>query len=146
MKKFLQVLPGLAALVLLAACDNAQVASTSTGVPLDGHHDAADLAGKAESGLFANATLATLGSFEWDTAPITNRAADVLTAIPMALKKHEITKAEAQQKIDAAGKAHDLVQQALKTCKQDAKSGHCKGSESKARTLLDQAKAQLAGL
>jgi hypothetical protein len=143
--KFLQVLPGLVALAFLSGCHHEPAAMTSTGVPLDGPHNAAELAGKAESGLFANATLATLGSFEWDVAPIINKAADVLTAIPLALKKGEMSKQQAQTRLDAADKAHDLAQEALKACKQ-GKDGKCHGSESKARTLLDQAKAQLAGL
>lgn len=144
--RFLRALTGLLALSFLAACnDPASDTTTSTGVVVGGHHDAATLAGKAESGLYANATLATLGSFEWDVAPITNKAADILTAIPLAVKKGEMSKQQAQARIDAADKAHDLGQQALSACKQ-GKDGKCKGNEAKARALLDQAKAQLAGL
>lgn len=144
--RFLRALTGLLALSFLAACGQ-QSTSTNTLVPdVTTHHDVAALAGKAESGLYMNGTLAALGSFEWDVAPITNRAADVLIAIPLALKKHEINKADAQTRLDAADKAHDLAQQALKACKQDSKTGKCKGNETKARALLDQAKAQLAGL
>lgn len=137
----LQYLPGLIALAFLGACHHYE-GTTSTGIPLAGTHSAVDLAGSAESGLFANATIATLGSFEWDTSPITNKAADILVSIPLALKKHEITKAHAQAQIDSADKAHDLVQKALKACKQDS-HGKCTGNEAKARALLEQAKTEI---
>lgn len=131
--------------MLVSACNDPSEGSTSTGIPLAGRHSATELAGKAEAGVQITATLATLGSFEWDAAPITNKAADTLIGIPLALKKHEISKTEAQQRIDQADKAHALVQKALKTCNQDPKPpAHCRGDEKKARALLDEAKAVLS--
>jgi hypothetical protein len=128
------------------ACNDGSSGCAPHTVPGPNHHDVVELASKAESGLYMNGTLAALGSFEWDVAPITNRAADVLLAIPLALKKGEISKAEGQSKIDAADRAHNLAKKALSACKQDAHTGKCKGDEAKARALLDQARAALSGL
>jgi hypothetical protein len=142
--RFLQVLPALIVLALFGA--GIVLWKSQASAKAATHHNATVLASKAQSGVFMNGTLATLGSFEWDAAPLTNKAADVLVAIPLQLKKHEITKAQAQAKLDAADRAHDLIASALTTCNQNPQTGKCRGSDSKARLLLDQAKAQLAGL
>lgn len=130
------------------------------------HHDVVSLAGEAKGEVIAIGTLATLGSFEWDASPLKTHAAVGLKHLPQLL--HDDLAANAslvaqgkltpeqgklarkdlialyQGKLDKIDAAHDLIEKALSTCKQDDHTGKCTGDEKQARTLLDQARNQLA--
>lgn len=144
--KHLLLLPGLIALALFAGCNprapTQEVAATAADTPT--HHDVAELAGKATGEVVAIGTLATLGSFSWDAAPLTTHAAAALRHIPYLVKVGKLSKEEGQAKIDEVDKAHDLIQKALKVCKQDQHTGKCKGSKVEADALLDQVRLALA--
>lgn len=109
-------------------------------------HDAVQLAADADTGTFVAATLATLGSFEWDAAPLTNHAATSLHEVAVALKRQRITKDDAQKQVDAIDHAHHLIQQALTACGQDSRTGKCTKDEAAARALLDQARVALSDI
>lgn len=108
------------------------------------HHDVAQLAAQAKGEVIAIGTLATLGSFEWTASPLKTHAAVGLKHIPQLLHDHELTKEDAQKRLDAIDAAHDLVEKALATCKQDDHTGKCTGDKQQADALLDQARNQLA--
>jgi len=135
--KSLFLAPLLAALAILSACDNTDAKPRT-------HHDVTALAAQARGEVVVIGTLATLGSFEWDTAALKTHAAVGLKHIPQLLHDHQITKAQAQSSLDQIDAAHDLIEQALATCKQNDHTGKCTGSEPKARALLDQARNDLA--
>jgi hypothetical protein len=109
-------------------------------------NDVTELAAKAESGFFVAGTLATLGSFEWDVAPLTNHAATALHNVAVAVKDGRVSKAEGQEQVDEIVHAHDLLEQALAACAQSPKTGKCTKDEAAARALLDQARAALADI
>lgn len=109
-------------------------------------HDATQLAASAEAGTFVTATLATLGSFEWDAAPLTNHAATSLHEVAVALKQQRISRDDAQKQVDEIDHAHDLIQQALTACAQNSRTGKCTKDEVAARALLDQARAALSDI
>lgn len=121
---------------VLGGCDNAGAART--------HHDVVELAAHAKGEAHAIGTLATLGSFEWDAAPLKTHAAAGLLHIPQLLHDHKYTKAQAQAKLDQVDAAHDLIQEALAICKQNDHTGKCTGDAVRARTLLDRARDDLA--
>lgn len=106
--------------------------------------DVSELAAKADSGVYLTGTLATLGSFEWDVAPLTNHAATALHNIAVAVKEGRVDKTEGQAQVDEIVHAHDLLEQALAACAQDSRTGKCTKDEGAARSLLDQARAALA--
>lgn len=109
------------------------------------HHNATTLAGKAETGFHLDGTLATLGSFEWDVAPLTTHAATQLHLTAVALKRGQMTRQRAQARMDAIDHAHDVLVQALKVCAQNGQ-GKCTGDEHQARLLLDAGRSALAAL
>jgi hypothetical protein len=110
------------------------------------HHDAAAFASQTEAGVYLTGTLASLGSFEWDAAPLLNHAANALHGAAVALKQQRIGVDEAQRRIDSADRGHDLVLKALGTCAQDNRTGKCTKDEASARALLDQARAAMSDL
>jgi hypothetical protein len=130
--KSLLTLTAVLALALVSACNHHT-------------HNAAELAGKADSGLYLAGTLATLGSFEWDVAPLTNYAATQLHVTALDLKANRITVAQAQARMDSIDHAHDVLVQALKACAQNGQ-GKCTGDEARARLLLDKARTALSNI
>lgn len=134
--KYLMLAMGLCALALASGCSQSE-GKTRT------HHNVVELAAKAKGEVHVIGTLATLGSFEWDAAPLKTHAAADLYSIPQALHDHKLTADQAQAKIDRVDHAHDLIQNALKVCRQNDQTGKCTGNEAQARALLEQAKAEL---
>jgi hypothetical protein len=108
------------------------------------HHDVTALAAQAKGEVIVIGTLATLGSFEWTASPLKTHAAAGLKHIPQLLHDHKLTKEQAQAKLDQIDAAHDLIEQALKVCKQNDHTGKCAGDTVKAQALLDQARNDLA--
>lgn len=106
------------------------------------------IAAKAESGggTALAATLAPYGSFEFVAAPSYTKLATARTSAAAALRKRQITVAEAQTFQKRADEVRSLLDQALKVCAQDNKSGVCKGNARKANVLLTDANAKLAAL
>lgn len=123
------------ALMALAGCPSTHHAS-----------DAKTLAAEAETGVFMTATLAALGSFEWDAAPLYNHNATARHEAAVALKQGRITAAEAQRRLDATDQARKLLDGALAACAQNPRTAKCTGSEATGRQLLEQAKQVLADL
>lgn len=108
------------------------------------HHNVTELAASADAGVYMTGTLAALGSFEWDVAPLTNHAATALHNIAVAVKEGRVNKTDGQAQINEIDSAHDLILQALAACAQDDRTGKCTKDEGAARALLDQARAALA--
>jgi hypothetical protein len=136
--KSILVFAGLAALTLTACSPSDGTTHT--------HHDVVALAAKAKGEVHVIGTLATLGSFEWDAAPLKTHAAAELLHIPQMLHDHQLTAADAQAKLDAIDAAHDLIEQALTVCHQDDSTGHCRGSTAKAQALLNQARQAMSAV
>lgn len=131
--RLFMVAAGMAAAVALLGCQRHQ-------------HDVTQLAAAAEAGTFVTATLATLGSFEWDAAPLTNHAATSLHEVAVALKQQRISRDDAQKQVDEIDHAHNLIQQALAACAQDSRTGKCTKDEAAARWILDQARVALSDI
>ena len=129
-----------AAAIALSGCASVQPHPSNAAT----HHNVTELAASAESGVFITGTLATLGSFEWDAAPLTNHAATALHNIAVAVKEGRVSKADGQAQIDEIDHAHDLIKQALAACAQNSQTGKCAKDEPGARALLDQARAALS--
>lgn len=110
------------------------------------HSDAVELAAKAESGLYLTGTLAALGSFEWDAAPLLNDAAVKAHKAAVALKEGRMSKADAQSTLDTLDRAHDLIDQAMAACVQDSRTAKCTKDEVRGRDLLDQARVTLSAI
>ena len=110
------------------------------------HTDIVALAAEAQSGLYVAGTLATLGSFDWDVAPLKTHAEMVLHQTALALKQGRITEQQAKGTAFAIDRAHDLLQRALAACAQDDRTGKCTKDEATARALLDQARAELSNI
>lgn len=106
------------------------------------------ISAKAESGdgAFVSATLAPFGSFEWVAAPRYTRNAVVRHNAARALRGKKITVAKAQEVLRTTDEVRALLDQAVKTCKQNNKTGLCTGNQVKANVLLNQADAKLAAL
>jgi cell division septation protein DedD len=128
-----------AAVIVLSACSQSEARHIK---PIDSAHDATALAGKAKGEVIVIGTLATIGSFEWGTAPLATLAAASLKHIPQMLHDKTLTTDEAQSMINGAVKVRDLLKKANATCKQNG-AGKCAGSEAKAQALADQAKAAI---
>lgn len=131
----------LVALVLSACAQGQQ--NKSAAAP---KHNAAELAANADFGLAANATLAGLGSFEWDIAPLVNKAATQLELVARDYKANRITRDAGQARVDKIDGAHDLLVKSQDTCQQNPATGKCRGSEARARALLDQGRTLLEGV
>lgn len=100
---------------------------------------AADLQGSANSvSIFATGTLAPLGSFEMQTAPVYTRVAVVAHLTALALERKQISVQEAKTVYRAAHHAKALADKSLQACAED-KLGKCTGDEAKAMSILGQA-------
>ncbi len=132
-------------IVLIAA---ALVAVLAVGAGCAPHHhsDAQELASKAESGLYMTGTLAALGSFEWDAAPLQNEAAVKLHLAAVALKEGRMSVGDAQALMDDVDRAHDLITAAITACAQNSVTAKCTKDEARGRDLLDQARAALSAI
>lgn len=106
--------------------------------------DAATMAANAESGVFFTGTLAALGSFEWDVAPLLNHNATARHNAAVALRDGRITKDEAQRILDVTDSARKLIDQALAACAQSPRTAKCTKDEHAGRALLEQARQTLA--
>lgn len=104
------------------------------------------LAAHADADLYIAGTLATLGSFEWDSAPLTNHAATAIHEAAVAYSQGRITQSAGQSIVDTSIRANNLIVKANTLCKQNAKTGKCTGDETTARKLLDQARAQMSAI
>jgi len=106
------------------------------------------MASKADvgTGTTLNATLAPYGSFEFVAAPSYTKLASTRSSAAAALRKREITIGQAQEIQKRADEVRLLLDEALKVCRQDNRSGVCKGDARRANVLLTEANAKLAAL
>lgn len=141
MKTFLTCLAVLA-LASVSACHQQSTAPIAADPP----SSVAALAGAADSGVFIAGTIAALGSFEWDAAPLTNHAATAIHEAAVAFKQGRISEGNGQKIVDAATQANNFVVKAVGLCKQNSKTGKCTGDEIAARRLLEQARAALSDI
>jgi hypothetical protein len=118
--------------------------SGGSPAPIAHHTDATSLAAKAETGLYVTGTLAALGSFEWDAAPLYSHNAMVRHTTAVALKRGMVSLEDAQRVLDETDAVRALLDQSLAACQQDDRTGKCRGDEKHARALLDAARKQLA--
>jgi hypothetical protein len=132
--KILRLIPALAALALVASCHDDKP-TTEQGTP-----NVAYLAAHAEVGLYADATLAVFGSFEWNAAPLHTHAASIIRRVTKAVREGTMTVDAGQMIVDQAKAADDLVKKAELACLQDDRTAKCKGNEAAAKQLLEQAK------
>lgn len=114
------------------------------GCPTTHHSDAQKMATEAETGVFMTGTLAVLGSFEWDAAPLYNHNASARHDAAVALKQGRITQEEAQRRLDVTDKARELLDAAVAACAQSGRTGKCTKDEANGRVLLDEARKVLA--
>src|SRR5581483_1876298 len=124
---------GLVLAILLAMSVGVALVSAPGCVKQPQHTDIVALAASANTTFYATGTLATLGSFEWDVAPLTTHAAHALKDTAAALRRGDITVDQAKAKAAALDHAHDLLSRALVTCAQDDHTGKCTGDEAAAR-------------
>lgn len=138
----------IAALVCIAALAVIALDACSPKPPAPAKHqtEAAQLAADVESGLYITGTLASLGSFEWDVAPLLNDNAMIRHNTAVAFKEHRITVDEAQRTLDATDGVRGILEMAMDACAQNQKTGKCTKNEANARHLLDQARARLSAL
>jgi hypothetical protein len=101
------------------------------------------LGASANSKLAVAGTLGTLGSFDWDEAPLRTHIGIVGEIVATKLLQQAITAKEAIAIRDQLLQAKSLLDQASAMCRQDDQTGRCRGNEGKARALLDQARAVL---
>jgi hypothetical protein len=104
------------------------------------------LAAHADAGVYIAGTLATLGSFEWDSAPLSNHAATAIHEAAVAYQQGRITESAGQSVVDTSIKANNLIVKANTLCAQNPKTGKCSGNEPQARKLLDQARGLMASI
>lgn len=102
-----------------------------------------NLASNAESQLVVVGSLATLGSFEWDVAPLRTHIGIAAKIIATRFKRGELTYDQATQVQVELLNAKSLLDQASAACDQNDHTGKCRGSEVKARSLLDSARRVL---
>ena len=102
------------------------------------------LGASARSGVFVTGTLATLGSFAWDVAPVQTHVAIVARVVADQLLRHAITVDQAIVAQAQLERVKHLLSRALATCNQDSRTGKCRGDELVARGDLDHAKRVLA--
>ncbi len=102
------------------------------------------LGASATSGIYVTGTLATLGSFAWDVAPVQTHVAIVARLVADQLLKHAISVDQAIVAQAQLERTKRLLAEALATCHQDSHTGKCRGDELKARGYLDHAKRVLA--
>lgn len=124
-----------AAVLLLAGCSTMAPRPEANVVKLAAH---------ADSGVFIAATLASLGSFEWDSSPISNHAATAIHEAAVACKERPATCVSGQKIVDESVQANTFALRANALCAQDPKTGKCTGDEAQARHLLDQARTALS--
>lgn len=102
---------------------------------------------KAESqGTTFAASLAAYGSFEFLAAPSYTKLAIARSNAASALRNKKITPAQAQDIQKRADAARAQLDQALKVCAQDNKTGVCKGNAARANVLLTEANAKISAL
>jgi uncharacterized membrane protein (DUF4010 family) len=104
------------------------------------------LGASATSDFYMTGTLATLGSFDWDVAPLQTHVAVAARAVADQLLKHAITVGQAVAIQAQLVSAKNLLSKAVSTCNQDSRTGKCRGDELRARAYLSQAKRVLAGV
>lgn len=104
------------------------------------------LGASATSGFYMTGTLATLGSFDWDVAPVQTHVAIAARATADKLLKHAITVSQAIAIQAELKQAKHLLSEAITTCDQNARTGKCRGDELRARGYLDHAKRVLASV
>lgn len=126
----------------LVGCGNTD-AKPKHVTPIAPAYDATVLAGQAKSEVTAIGTLATIGSFEWGSAPLATLAAASLKHVPQLLHDHQLTVDEAQGMINAAVKVRDLLKAANAACAQNNATGKCTGDQTRAESLADKAKAAM---
>lgn len=91
------------------------------------HPKTTPLQGASLSVAFTVATLAPVGSFEWGLAPLQSEVVRQATLAKVQVLKGELTPEAAQEISEKLEKAHELLQQAIDTCKEDDKTGKCTG-------------------
>lgn len=140
---------GSAFLILLgvalsvAMCVSGCSRPSSHVAPISPEYDAHQLAGKAKGEVVAVGTLATIGSFEWGTAPLATLAAASLKHVPYLLRGDYLSVDEAQGMINSAVKVRDLLKAANAACAQNGATGRCTGNQTNAQSLADQAKSEI---
>lgn len=105
----------------------------------------ASLSGNAESdgGMFAVATLAGAGSFEFKAAPFYTQLMIERHQAAVALRHHAISVDQAIAVQDGADAVRKLLDASLAACVQDAKTGQCTKNQAAAEILLDRAAVAL---
>ena len=140
----------VAALAVCAACS-----SPATAPSLAGNADTSSqvtfapstVQSSADSGAVAIfATLAPLGSFEWQVAPRYTALAAARHNAAVRLRKGLITVDQAQQVQADADATRKLLDASVAACAQSDRTGQCTKSAAEARRLLAKADAKLAVL
>jgi hypothetical protein len=114
--------------VALIACRQQAPAALEATPPAD---DATEL--------FAEATLAPVGSFEYQAAPLYTRNAANRHKAAVQLRHHRITAEEAQLAQNKADQIRLLLDRAIALCKEDDHTGQCTGDAKQASGALAEA-------
>jgi len=106
----------------------------------------AAMSASADSELFVVGTLAPLGSFEYETAPVLTHLAVLDRHADASFKDGEISHDEAAEVLARGDSVYAIIAQATEVCKPGVHSGKCTGDREKAEELLAEARREAAAI
>lgn len=100
----------------------------------------------AESQVIVIGTLAPLGSFDYETAPLVTRLAVVKRDAAVSLLRDQITREQAEEVQARGDSAYAVIAQATRLCDPAPHTGKCRRPRAKVDELLEEATRQVAAV
>jgi hypothetical protein len=99
-----------------------------------------------DSSIAVVGTLAPLGSFEYETSPLTNRMAVLLRHAGDAYLRHEISRDQASEVKAESESAYAIIAQATRVCDPVPHTGKCQAPRKEVDELLEDARVGVAAI